>query len=228
MVQPGVVWFDAREARSDTGPWDFTLDAFPGSADLIAASDSHSIVIRRNLNTDQMVSFAPIDVAAEGTPMTPFDVNVTGTAASEHLMTGVWLTTAGAKAWFVGLPAYDGLDLLLDQTRNDAVVTEFVSATKRWIDNEASASISLGFDAAPPQIDPSWLVDPSMPYDGVFALSHSGSLNGEYIVVTNGASVQRWSPVPLPGIAPTGTSMRSKHASRLPFSQLAAGHHLAR
>jgi len=77
MVQAGDVWL-GDTASSTTAPWDFTLNVTPGTHDLIASSAAHGLVIRRDQMVTAAGALAPIDVASEGTAMTPVNLTIGG------------------------------------------------------------------------------------------------------------------------------------------------------
>ncbi len=88
MVQAGDVWFGDTKS-STTAPWDFTLNVTPGMHDLIAASTAHAMVIRRNQTVSTAGAIPSIDVATEGTAMTPVNLTINGMASGTQLMTGL-------------------------------------------------------------------------------------------------------------------------------------------
>lgn len=100
MVQAGDVWF-GDTASSTTAPWDFTLNVTPGMHDVIAMSAAHGMVIRRNQNVTAAGSIPSIDVASEGTAMTPAALTISG-LGSDTLDTELDLFTQNEFATWLG------------------------------------------------------------------------------------------------------------------------------
>jgi hypothetical protein len=146
MVQAGQVWlYDT--AMSDTGPWDFTLNVAPSVQDLVAVSAAHGMVIRRDVNVTAAGAIPAIDVASEGTAMTPTTLTVNGVVDDHNLWIGTDLTTANASVgWSAsGLTVYEApASLLTSNDSEDLTIDENdIDSTNTGYDRSIFASFPL-------------------------------------------------------------------------------------
>ena len=141
MVQAGSVWFGATDS-STTAPWDFTLNVSPGMHDLVATRAAHGMVLRRNQNVTTAGAIPSIDVASEGTAMTPVTMTVSG-LGSDTLMTGLELLTSNEFASWLGSTAtiYTPPASLLTSSDSQFVFVEAYNQTSaRYADTPFTGS----------------------------------------------------------------------------------------
>ena len=92
------------------------------------------------------------------------------------ILTGVSFAMSGGvlAASYGTLPTHDGLRL--DLFDGGGKVEQAVDATQTWLD--ATGSTKLAFDAIPPALDPTLLVDLTMPHAGFFDVSDNSTSIG--------------------------------------------------
>jgi len=97
MVQRGVVTLGPSRGSGDASNWQFDLLVPEGVADLVATSmfapDGDHIAIRRDLPLTEGIVVPPIDVAAEGVPLTQLPLTVTNLRSVDYVSAGFTLYT---------------------------------------------------------------------------------------------------------------------------------------
>jgi hypothetical protein len=92
------------------------------------------------------------------------------------ILTGISFTTSGGvlAASFGTLPPHDGLRL--DMFDGVGKVEQAVDATQSWLD--ATSTTKIAFDAIPPALDPTLVVDLTAPYTRFFEVSDNSTSIG--------------------------------------------------
>jgi len=96
VAQPGAVWMRGS-ASSETAPWTFELDVWPGIHDLIAF-DTERVVIRKDLGITEPTTVDPIDLDSEGAAFTTSTLTLIGAEPDEDAINVVSIFTANGYA----------------------------------------------------------------------------------------------------------------------------------